>query len=608
MHRYRHYLSLAAILILGTVLRFTQLEAKPVWLDEILTGLFSLGQSYEKIPLDAVFPLAQFVDIFRLNSSASCGQIAETVARESTHPPLFFCLTHGWLRGDWRSWIWQARSLSAWFGVGAIAAMYGLNRMAFSRKAGFMGAAVMAVSPFAVYLSQEARHYTLPMLLIILSLMGFIQIQKDLHHRGKIHPGVGICLGILNTLGLYIHYFFLLVLVAELLTIFAFIVVKSLYPGKLGLPEKSSPESAHGILTGLSLAGYSLLPLLLYLPWLPTLYNHFSRPETDWFKPFEPSWLDTLTPLSQTVAGWVVMIVAFPVENQPLWMVIPSAIFMLLWFGYFLRAIVPRIQALLTSNKTRLSSLSLLFFTAVVLLEYFFIVYGLGKDITSAVRYHFIYYPGICALLGASLLIKAGGSEKTNPSPSVQGLIPNPVIKTPLSILACAGRLWASRRTLKGAGSSLIPSVLILGMISSVFVVSNWVFQKPYNPAGVAQQLNLEPSVPLVVIVGYENMQEVALGLSFVLELDKIRGGNLPETSWAFMSRSPSYQSVWENLAKISELPPSAVNLWMMAPGLRQRDYPPQLGLGDRPCNLDPSQYYRLGIPYQLYRCGRAEN
>jgi uncharacterized membrane protein len=600
MYRYRPYLSLAGILILGAVLRFAQLEAKPVWLDEILTGLFSLGRSYQNIPLDAVLPLGEFADIFTLNSAASCGQIAQTVATESTHPPLFFCLTHEWLSRVQGSWVWQTRSLCALFGVGAIAAMYGLNRIAFSREAGLMGAAVMAVSPFAVYLSQEARHYTLPMLLIILSLMGFIQIQKDLHHRGKIRPWVGISWAILNTLGLYIHYFFLLAWVAECLTIFALILGKYFHPGRLGLAEPTPSASAKETVTWLSLAGYSVLPLLLYLPWLPTLHNHFSRPETDWFKPFEPSWVDSVTPIFQTLAGWVVMIVAFPVENQPLWIVIPSAILMLLWCGYFLIGIVPRIKAVLNNKTTRLSGLSLLGFTAVVLLEYLTIVYGLGKDITSAVRYHFIYYPGICALLGASLIMPP----------------PNLLPKTRFPILARAGgpfdgaqdRLRPYSPTLQGAGagagSYLIPAFLIVGLISSIFVVSNWVFQKPYNPEGVAQQLNLEPTVPLVVVVGYENMQEVALGLSFALELDKIREGNLPETAWAFMTRSPNYQSVWENLGSVSELPPSAVNLWIVAPGLRQREYPPQLRLGDRLCNLDPSQYYRLGIPYQLYRCG----
>ena len=452
-------MSLAAILILGTVLRFAQLEAKPVWLDEILTGLFSLGRSYQHIPLDAVLPLEEFADIFTLNSAASCGEIAQTVATESTHPPLFFCLTHQWLSGVQGSWVWQIRSLCALFGVGAIAAMYGLNRIAFSRQAGLMGASVMAVSPFAVYLSQEARHYTLPMLLIILSLMGFIQIQKDLHHRGTIRPGVGISWAIVNTLGLYTHYFFLLAWVAELVTILALILGKYFHPGRLGLPEPTPPASAKETVTWLSLAGYSVLPLLFYLPWLPTLHNHFSRPETDWFKPFEPSWVDSVTPIVQTLAGWVVMIVAFPVENQPLWIVIPSAILMLLWCGYFLIGIVPRIKAILKNKSTRLSGLSLLVFTAVVLLEYFTIVYGLGKDITSAVRYHFIYYPGICALLGASLIIKR----------------PNPLTKTRFSLLARAGgppstelrtgfdgaqdRLRPYSPTLQGAGFYLPPGV-----------------------------------------------------------------------------------------------------------------------------------------------------
>jgi hypothetical protein len=524
-----------------------------------------------------------------------------------------------------------------------------------------MGAAVMVVSPFAVYLSQEARHYTLPMLLIILSLMGFIQIQKDLHHRVKLSPVVGISWAIVNTLGLYTHYFFLLALVAELLTILALILGKSFHPGRLGLPENSPPalpqtglmdstsnsisggdsriapteikvirKSYQETVTWLSLGGYSLLPLLLYLPWLPTLHNHFSRPETDWFKPFEPSWVDSVTPIFQTLAGWVVMIVAFPVENQPLWIVIPSAILMLLWCGYFLLSIVPRIKAVVNNKNTRLSGLSLLLFTAIVLLEYLTIVYGLGKDITSAVRYHFIYYPGICALLGASLIIKPPNPlTKTrfsilygirllkvykNPHPEGWGYTDKACLRRlkskiglsqPDLVLARAGGLRPYSPTLsygtlreQGAGA-----FLIVGLISSVFVVSNWVFQKPYNPAGVAQQLNLEPTVPLVVVVGYENMQEVALGLSFALELDKIRTRDLPETGWAFMNRSPSYQSVWENLGSVSGLPPSPVNLWIVAPGLRQREYPPQLGLGDRLCNLDPSQYYRLGIPYQLYRC-----
>jgi uncharacterized membrane protein len=87
---------------------------------------------------------------------------------------------HDWLR--WKmalplSWVWKLRALPALIGVVSIAAVYQLNRVAFSPAAGLTGAMVMAVSPFAVYLSQEARHYTLPMLLVILALLGLYQMQ-----------------------------------------------------------------------------------------------------------------------------------------------------------------------------------------------------------------------------------------------------------------------------------------------------------------------------------------------------------------------------------------------------------------------------------------------
>ena len=42
----RHYLTLAAIVLLGALLRFWHLDLKPLWLDEVITALFSLGRNY----------------------------------------------------------------------------------------------------------------------------------------------------------------------------------------------------------------------------------------------------------------------------------------------------------------------------------------------------------------------------------------------------------------------------------------------------------------------------------------------------------------------------------------------------------------------------------
>jgi uncharacterized membrane protein len=129
--------------------------------------------------------------------------------------------------------VWSLRSLPALFGVCAIAAVYYLNRIAFSPAAGLMGAAMIAVSPFAVYLSQEARHYTLPMLLIILALLGLIQIQQDFQ-RQQLRFSVWLGWVIINIIGFYVHYFFILAFIAQGVTLFGL-----MYSRHHILPRKS---------------------------------------------------------------------------------------------------------------------------------------------------------------------------------------------------------------------------------------------------------------------------------------------------------------------------------------------------------------------------------
>ncbi|MCA1992635.1 MAG: glycosyltransferase family 39 protein, partial [Coleofasciculus sp. S288] len=293
-----HDLALAGVITLGTTLRFWHLDLKPLWLDEVLTALFSLGRSYQNVPLEAVFSLSTLQHLFELQPDISCSEIAQAVATQSTHPPVFFCLMHQWL--SWlepvtQSLSWKLRSLPALFGVSAIATLYCLNRLAFSRKAGLMGAALMAVSPFGVYLSQEARHYTLPMLLISLALLGLIQIQQDLFHRQQL-PGLAVLLGwvFVNSIGLYVHYFFILAFIAQLITLTVL-----LCRGYRLLP--------HGSIIAIGLAILSVA--LSYLPWLPVLLGHMGRSETDWVPPPQ-----NVAPVFQTLSSWLTMVIILPIE------------------------------------------------------------------------------------------------------------------------------------------------------------------------------------------------------------------------------------------------------------------------------------------------------
>jgi uncharacterized membrane protein len=563
-----HYTILLAILLLGLGLRFWHLDSKPLWLDEVLSALFTMGRSYQDIPREQFFPLTALDQLFTLQTGTTCPQIAQTIATESVHPPLFFCLMHRWLNllhPNAKNWVWAIRSLPALFGVGAIGAIYYLNRVAFSKTAGLASAALMAVSPFAVYLSQEARHYTLPMVLITLALAGLMQMQQDLT-RQAFRPWVWLGWVVLNSIGLYVHYFFALAIVAQVIAL-----------GGWMLMGQRRPLHHWGLLVG-AIAGI----ILCDLPWLPTLISHAGRPETDWLIPYKPDWLDRVAPLYQTVMGWVLMVIALPVENQPFAIKIASSLIIAVFALWLIICVVVEFRSLWKTFSFRPAIVLILGFTVCVILEFFAIVYILGKDITVVPRYNFVYYPGVCALLGA-----------------------------------CFGGSGVRRETLPwgvwmgGVGRSLI-ILLLVGLISSGFVVNGWVFQKSYHPDEVAQDMALEPDRPLIVVVSYASIQEVALGLSFALELRKLYSVEDVEKSvrFAFFDRSQGYQQMWKTLARSPQPLPLPLNMWVVAsPGLRTKDYPERLRLASQPgqrrtiCQIDPEEFHRIGFPYQLFRC-----
>ena len=85
-----HYLSLTALVLLAAILRFWHLDLKPLWMDEVITAIFSLGKNYNDLPLDVVLPLENWRNFFTFEPGVSCSQIAENLSLQSTHPPLFF--------------------------------------------------------------------------------------------------------------------------------------------------------------------------------------------------------------------------------------------------------------------------------------------------------------------------------------------------------------------------------------------------------------------------------------------------------------------------------------------------------------------------------------
>lgn len=142
--------SLAAVLglvALAAALRFWQLGQQSFWLDEAFT-----------------------VDLVR----RPFGDMLSGVAATESTPPLYYVL----------AWLWEKvfghgeaglRSLSALIGVATVPAAWAAAREWFDERAGVLAAALVAVNPFFVWYSQEARSYSLLVLTAALSLLFLAQ-------------------------------------------------------------------------------------------------------------------------------------------------------------------------------------------------------------------------------------------------------------------------------------------------------------------------------------------------------------------------------------------------------------------------------------------------
>jgi uncharacterized membrane protein len=537
-------------LLVGLLLRFLNLTGKPLWMDEVITALFSFGQTYDAVPTGQTQTVAELTQFLQFNPRATCPEITLNVMIQSVHPPLFFCAMHQWLnllQHTGINFVWQLRAFAAILGTATIGLTYAIARLAFrSTPMAIAAAWVMAVSPFAIYLSQEARHYTLPMAIVLVGLLCLVKIQQD-WQQGQINPLVWVGWAICQTIGLYTHYFCLMATVGQI--------------GALLLwqwwqhPAKKRPTRMFWVPVAFAIAAIGFT----YRPWIATMVSHITRPETNWMKPFAPNLLTTIAPLWELPIGWLSMVVAFPVEGQPIWLVIPTAIAMLLFGGWTLQQTLQGLKRLWNDATTRDSVMLIGSFLSIVILEFLVIIFGLGKDIAQVPRYNFIYYPAVALLIGAGLCRQ--GQESQLPKTS-----------QPLFYL------------------------VVIGCLSGLFLNANLAFQKPFRPELVASQLApTNPNTPAMVVMAYYDYQELAMGLSFVFALRDVN----PQIKFLFADRTQGYEPIYKIFPNL----PTVDEFWLIGPGLLQKDFPNLAQVGQHRCSLVPDRHYRLGIPYQGYKC-----
>ncbi|MFQ5858326.1 MAG: glycosyltransferase family 39 protein [Anaerolineae bacterium] len=188
----------SSILLLAFALRVYRLNHHDIWGDEA----FSIWLSKQ--------PLHQVV-----------------AGGADTHPPLYPLLLFGWLRvaGDSS---FATRFLSVIPGVLLVAVVHVLGCRLLSRRAGLLAAGLTAVSPFAVYYSQETRMYAWAATLSALSVYAFLLITQSLISNlqspisstqspiPNTQPPAWYLVYILATLAaVYTHYYAFFVLLAQ---------------------------------------------------------------------------------------------------------------------------------------------------------------------------------------------------------------------------------------------------------------------------------------------------------------------------------------------------------------------------------------------------------
>ena len=217
-------LLLTVWVLIAIGLRLTNLSAKPPWTDEFSTLVFSLGNSFLPVPLDQPISVDVLLQPLQPQPTASIKDVWKHLSSESNHPPVYFFLTHWWMRlfptHEGLVSLWGARSLAAVFGAASIPAVYALSKLAFrSRLVSHLAAAMMATSPYGIFLAQEARHYTLAILWVIASLACLVIASRHIQNRTQIPIWVALSWVGINAIGIATHYFFTLTLCSEALVL-----------------------------------------------------------------------------------------------------------------------------------------------------------------------------------------------------------------------------------------------------------------------------------------------------------------------------------------------------------------------------------------------------
>lgn len=162
------------LLVLGIAFRFTNLDQKVYWHDEVYTSMEMTAHTRSGL-VRSLFTGREITreelqKFQRFDPSHTIGQLWTSLGQEDPqHPPFHYLVGWHWIQVFGDS-VASVRGLSVLFGLLGLGAMFWLCWELFRSEAiAWVSTALMAISPYHLLYAQEAREYSLWAALILVS-------------------------------------------------------------------------------------------------------------------------------------------------------------------------------------------------------------------------------------------------------------------------------------------------------------------------------------------------------------------------------------------------------------------------------------------------------
>lgn len=546
--------------ILGAMIRFSNLEAKPPWADEWATLVFSLGNSFLSIPLDRAIDFATLMQPLQLPEALQISGVISNLLTESTHPPVYFVLTHLWLKllpGSGIVSVALARLLSVLFGVAGIVVIFGLTKqITNSRLCAHFAAILLAFSPYGVYLAQEVRHYTFAILLVMASVYCLSLAVRQIETKQELSYTTVLTWVFVNSLGVATHYFFALGLVIQVFILVSYLwqdIQQSTFSLRAASPWRSIAIAIIGTISGC-------------LVWLWTWLQIPENQLTDWTKQSISWGWEILEPVGR-ILGWLTtMIMLLPIEGTPQWLTIISATIvlgLLVWLiiqgiGYWRQTA----QQSIKQDLTREITFSYVALALVIILA---IAYFGDRDLTLAARFQFFYFP--------------------------------------LFVIFVAAILARSWQTGTKAEQRLVLAIIAIAFCGSLTVVINYGYQKPDRAdlvvPVVAEAQSLQPDVPVVMAIVHKHHEQTGEMMSIAWEWLRKIDPQIPQPLVMLLHKKPDTpgQEITQKFARQLQTLPRPLNVWVV-------NFSAPTDLEAQGCQADLAYKRKVaGYRFRLYHC-----